>query len=152
MLNYLWTGVPSLPGKRQDRKPSFVDLYTTRLSSEVWKSLPRKEWDLIRCKSVSSKSIKHIDAKYQLNILMLRHLLLLFIWNWKCWLLSPRPFPMAAATFSKQLVSGQLVSHFYLGTRFSLEPATAAIKDGGGWGGGRALQSNLPVETEEQQV
>ena len=28
-------GVPSLPGKRRDRKPSFVDLYTTRLSSEV---------------------------------------------------------------------------------------------------------------------
>jgi len=31
----LCTGVPSLPGKRRDRKPSFVDLYTTRLSSEV---------------------------------------------------------------------------------------------------------------------
>ena len=33
-LNYD-TGVPSLPGKRHERKPSFVDLYTTRVSSEV---------------------------------------------------------------------------------------------------------------------
>ena len=57
---------------------------------------------------------------------------------------------MAAATFSKQLLevflAAQLVSHFYL--RFSLELTTAAIKDGRGGGGG-AMQSNLPVETEE---
>ena len=59
---------------------------------------------------------------------------------------------MAAATFSKQLLevllAAQLVSHFYL--CFSLELTTAAIKDGRGGGG--AMQSNLPVEKEEQQV
>ena len=34
-LRHFSVGVPSIPGKRKDRKPSFVDLYTTRLSSEV---------------------------------------------------------------------------------------------------------------------